>query len=91
MYIYICIYMYVYLSGVGLVDLCCFWTGANTLPSAFAHEKMVVKFDGGANKLPMSEACFLNIILPTQHKEYEEFRNNLDIALKYRSKGFTFS
>ena len=77
-------------SDVGLLDLCSFWTAGNTLPSA-AMGKMMVKFDEGAKKLPMSETCFLTIILPTQHKEYQEFRKNMDVALKYGSKGFTFS
>lgn len=79
------------LTGVGLVDLCCFWMGGNSLPVGLTNENIVVKFDGGAKELPMSETCFLSIILPTQHKEYQTFKNKMDVALKYGSKGFSFS
>lgn len=52
---------------------------------------MLVKFDGGANDLPLAETCFLSITIPAKHETYNAFKRSMDIALKYGSKGFSFS
>ncbi|XP_031573313.1 uncharacterized protein LOC116307286 isoform X2 [Actinia tenebrosa] len=74
-------------DGAKLVDLVCFWTAGGLQVS---NGQLLVKFDGGANNLPLSETCFKSIILPTKHEEYSSFKKNMDIALKYGSKGFSF-
>ena len=53
--------------------------------------ELMVTFDGGANMLPLSEACFMKIILPEKHHEYDEFKKNMDVALTYGSTGFSFT
>lgn len=50
-----------------------------------------MKFDGGSNSLPLSETCFQSVILPTKYREYADFKKNMDIALRYGLKGFTFT
>ncbi|XP_015768058.1 PREDICTED: uncharacterized protein LOC107346752 [Acropora digitifera] len=76
-------------DGVGLSDLLCFWTAVGTLVTKDGPLK--VTFDDGALVLPLSETCFRKIILPTKHETYELFKAKMDIALKYGSKGFSFS
>lgn len=39
----------------------------------------------------MAESCFANLILPVVHNSFDDFLKNMDIALKYGSKGFTFA
>ncbi len=41
--------------------------------------------------LPLSQTCFKTIVLPTKNSDYEDFKKNMDIALKYGSKGFSFT
>ena len=72
-----------------MVDLVNFWTGASTLPTG--NNSLLVKFDAGSSTLPLAETCFRTIVLPIQHSSYDEFRTNVDIALKFGSKGFSFS
>jgi hypothetical protein len=72
------------------MDLCCFWTGINMLPTSTGGEKMLVKFDSEIS-LPIVETCFLTITLPSKYESFEEFAKYMDIALKYGSKGFSFS
>lgn len=67
----------------------CFWTAVGTLVTKDGPLK--VTFDDGALVLPLSETCFRKIILPTKHETYELFKAKMDIALKYGSKGFSFS
>lgn len=76
-------------DGARLVDLVCFWTAGTTIPCN--AEPFMVKFDGGANSLPLSETCFKTIILPTRHADYQSFKKNIDIALKFGSRGFCFN
>ena len=68
----------------------CFWTGANYFSST-QEGSLQVKFDGGSNSLPLSETCFQSVILPTKYREYADFKKNMDIALRYGLKGFTFT
>lgn len=70
-------------------DLLSFWTGATTIPTG--KDSLLVKFDAGSNTLPLAETCFRTIVLPTEHTTYDEFRKNIDIALKFGSKGFSFT
>lgn len=70
-------------------DLLSFWTGATTIPTG--KDSLLVKFDAGSNTLPLAETCSRTIVLPTEHTTYDEFRKNMDIALKFGSKGFSFT
>ena len=63
-----------------MVDLVNFWTGASTLPTG--NDSLLVKFDAGSSTLPLAETCFRTIVLATEHSTYDEFRKNMDIALK---------
>ena len=72
-----------------MVDLVNFWTGASTLPTG--NDSLLVKFDAGSSTLPLAETCFRTIVLATEHSTYDEFRKNMDIALKFGSKGFSFT
>ena len=72
-----------------MTDLLSFWSGAPVL--ALSDGDLQAKFDGGAHDLPLSETCYGTIILPTKHASYEKFKVNMDIALKFGSKGFSFS
>lgn len=72
-----------------MLDLVNFWTAGNTINQS--KDKLLVKFDEGTNSMPLSETCFNTIVLPTKNKEYEDFKKNMDIALKYGSKGFSFT
>ena len=83
------IFVFATVDGAEMIDLISFWTGGTTIPSN--HASMRIKFDGGANEMPLSETCFRNIILPTRHATYGIFRAKMDTALKYGSKGFSFS
>ena len=65
------------------------WTGASTLPTG--NDSLLVKFDAGSSTLPLAETCFRTIVIPTEHSTYDEFRNNMDIALKFGTKGFSFT
>ena len=74
-------------DGTRLLDLVWFWTAGSTIPCG--TKPFLVKFDGGANSLPLSETCFMTIILPAKHADYQSFKN-MDIALKFGSHGFCF-
>jgi hypothetical protein len=76
-----------FLEGANLTDLCCFWTAVNVLPTG---KDMLVKFDSEI-ELPVVETCFMSMTLPLKYKVFEDFAKHMDIALKYGSKGFTFS
>ena len=78
-----------FLDNVQMTDLMSFWSGAPAL--ALSDGDLQAKFDGGAHDLPLSETCFRTIILPTKHTSYEKFKVNMDIALKFGSKGFSFT
>lgn len=70
------------------MDLCSFWTGANILPTRSTD--LLVKFDDSID-LPLAETCFLSITIPTKHQSFEVFKRFFDIAVKYGSKGFSFT
>ena len=71
-------------------DLCSFWSGWDVLPPR--KEVLTVKFNSDErSKSPMSETCFLSLILPLGHNTYEEFRKAMDAAIQYGSKGFSFA
>ena len=55
-----------------------------------AGKEFLVKFDSQI-ELPVVEVCFLTLTLPSKHKAFEDFAKHMDIALKFGSKGFTFS
>ncbi|XP_078364127.1 uncharacterized protein LOC144648453 [Oculina patagonica] len=74
-------------DGYQMVTLVHFWTGADTLPK----DSLRVKFDDGSNVLPLAETCFRTIVLPTKHTNYDDFKKNMDIALKFGSRGFSFA
>lgn len=71
-----------------MLDLLSFWTGGNRVTGK--NGKLLVKFDDGVNDLPLSETCFGSIILPTKHSDYQSFKQNMDIAMKFGSRGFSF-
>lgn len=71
-----------------MLDLLSFWTGGNRVRND--NDILLVKFDGGINDLPLSETCFKSIILPAKHSDYEAFKQNMDIALKFGARGFSF-
>lgn len=77
-------------EGVDLVDLCCFWTGINVLQTSTDKETMLVKFDSEI-ELPVVETCFQSMTLPSKYTTFEDFAKHMDIAVKYGSKGFSFS
>jgi len=77
-------------GGSQMVDLLNFWTAASNLPTG-KDSALLVKFDDGSNVLPLAETCFRTIVLPTKYTTYEEFRKNMDIALQFGSKGFSFT
>jgi hypothetical protein len=53
---------------------------------------LIVSFDKeGSMVLPMAECCFLSLVLPVKHANFEDFTRNMDVALKYGMSGFTFS
>ena len=81
-----CFTFYPLMEGTSstLQDLISFWTGKNNYQSK--DGQLLVKFDTGENKLPLSETCFKSLILPITHTEYL----NLNIALNYGAKGFAF-
>ena len=73
-----------------LSDLCGFWTGWNVLPPR--KEILVARFsEDKNNKSPLAETCFMSLIVPVGHTTYESFRNSMDIAIQYGSKGFYFA
>ena len=76
------------LDGAQVLDLVSFWTGSVTIPCN--KDSFLVKFDDGEKNLPHSETCFQTLILPLKHVVYEEFKKNMDITLKFGSRGFTF-
>ena len=79
-------------GGAQMTDLCCFWTGSNTLPPRHQDIKqLLLKFDNGASDLPLSETYFLTMTIPSKYNTYHEFKKHMDIALKYGSSGFSFS
>ena len=79
-----------FVDGAMLTDLCCFWTGSNMLPPRSG--KLNVFFDKASpNLMPMAESCFCNLTLPVVHLSFDQFWKQMDNALKYGSKGFTFS
>ena len=83
---------YVHVDGAQMTDLCCFWTGSNTLPPRHQDIKqLLLKFDDGASDLPLSETCFLTMTIPSKYNTYDEFKKHMDIALKYGSSRFSFS
>ena len=71
-------------------DLISFWTGARNLPTG-KDSALLVKFDDGSNILPLAETCFKTIILPIKHICYEDFQKNMNIALNFGAKGFSFT
>ena len=85
-----CITFYPLLEGTSsrLQDRISFCSGENKYQSK--DGQLLVKFDTGENKFPLSETCFKSLILPIQHKEYLNFKKNMDIALNYGAKGFAF-
>ncbi len=77
-------------DGAGLQDLLCFWTATNMLPPR--SQMLIVSFDKeGSMVLPMAECCFLSLVLPVKHANFEDLTRNMDVALKYGMSGFTFS
>ena len=78
------------LGGPSLSDFFFFWTGFVILPAP--SERLNVMFNTSSQmELPMAESCFSNIVLPTVHKEFEQFKNKMDVALNYGCKGFCFA
>ena len=71
------------------MDLCCFWAAVNILPLS-AGKEFLVKFDSSI-ELPVVEVCFMTMTLPSKYKAFEDFAKQMDIAIKFGSKGFTFS
>ena len=85
-----CLSIFAYFQdGAQMLDLISFWTGGSTLQSGI--DSLLVKFDGGANLLPLSETCFRTIVLPTKHTTYDDFKKHMDIACKFGSTGFSFT
>ena len=74
-----------------MTDLCCFWTGSNTLPPRHQDIKLLLlKFDDGASDLPLSETCFLTMTIPSKYKTYDEFKKHMDIDLYFKINGKSY-
>ena len=76
-------------DNVQMADLLSFWSGAPVL--TLSDGDLKAKFDGGAHDFPLSKTCFRTILPPTKHAPYEKFKVNMDIALKFGSKGFSIT
>ena len=73
----------IFIDGSQMLDLLSFWTGGNRITGK--NRKLLVKFDDGVNDLPLSETCFGAITLPAKHSDYQSFKQNMDIAIKFGS------
>ncbi len=61
----------------------------NTLPPR--SSTLLVKFDDGSSELPTAETCFNNLTLPTVHTSDNDFKRDMDTALRYGSMGIDLS
>lgn len=69
----------------GLADFCQFISGAPRPP----RQMIRVRFStDDSQKLPVAETCFVWLVLPVANTSYLEFRQNMDIALKFEATGF---
>ena len=50
------------------------------------HEKFVVRFATDELSMPFSNTCFNTLTLPVIYSNYHEFKEQMDIALKYGYK-----
>ena len=69
----------------GLADFCQFVSGAPIPP----QQMIRVRFSSDESpKLPVTETCFVWLVLPVTNTSYMEFQRNMDIALKFEATGF---
>ena len=68
-------------EGCTLEDVCVFFSGASSVPPGGWPKKPKIEFIPDA-LLPTSSTCSLILRLPTVHKNYEQFKNVLILALR---------
>ena len=78
------VWMFVFLDN-SLKNLASFWTGMDVLPLS---EKLVMRFATDERSMPFSNTCFNTLPLPVIYSDYNQFKDKMDVALKYGYKGF---
>ena len=69
----------------GLAEFCQFVSGTPVPP----QQPIRVRFSTDDNQtLPVAETCFMWLVLPVTSSCFQEFKKNMDIALKFEATGF---
>ncbi|XP_015779491.1 PREDICTED: uncharacterized protein LOC107357370 isoform X1 [Acropora digitifera] len=69
----------------GLAEFCQFVSGTPVPP----QQPIRVQFSTDDNQtLPVAETCFMWLVLPVTSSCFQEFKKNIDIALKFEETGF---
>ena len=65
-----------------------FATGTNLIPPTGFHNPAIITVIQNASILPNSNTCPMELELPGSVNTYEEFEQNMDLALKFQKEGF---
>lgn len=74
-------------TGVSLGEILAFATGTDYPPALGWETKPSIEFIYSSDLLPTANTCANILRLPTVHKEYEDFKKNMDFAIQ-NSPGF---
>lgn len=65
-------------SKVSLRTVLAFFTGADSIPP-LGYTSALIHFNN-TNQYPTASTCAIVLTLPTRHKEYRQFKKQLDVA-----------
>lgn len=68
-------------DDVTLEEILIFFPGSDTIPPAGLPEKPILKFNESLI-YPTASTCLLQLVLPTRHQHYVEFKQHLNVAFK---------
>ncbi|RXM32625.1 G2/M phase-specific E3 ubiquitin-protein ligase [Acipenser ruthenus] len=74
-------------TGVSLGEILAFATGTDYPPALGLETKPSIEFIYSSDLFPTANTCANVLRLPTVHKEYEDFKKNMDFAIQ-NSPGF---